>query len=482
MKFLLGLFFVLLQVHSVLAVTPELKEVREFPEEIYVGTPLEVTFEVTHLADTKVHFPNPIFLAMPLKLVTQTQTQEENPRGVFRESFTLQLTSFRTGKQTIPSFDVPYIVGEETFSLQTEPISFQVGSRLANELNPTLREPGPPLLIYHRNWLLLWTMFGLAAMAFTVLGTLLAIRIFGVRYAHQPQEEPSRPAHEIAFERLEELENGEWKATGDFKLFFFELTEILRQYLDNRYRTGALAETTTELLAEMEQLAPVGLSLDSLRELLSQSDLIKFARSSASESEAISSIALCKSLVKDTLVITPEETEKEEEEEEFQLVDAPFGLRLAGILVDFAIITGLATLLLFVTGTALIWEGQVAMVVLVMSVMALVKDALNITLGKRLMGLELISESGERLDAWGRLKRNVLLMIPVLGWTASLVWSLLDPNHRRPGDRLTHSATQVVHQAKVSPALAGGLGFLLATGFLLAMARTMSTVIGGALG
>lgn len=87
------------------------------------------------------------------------------------------------------------------------------------------------------------------------------------------------PAHVIAFRELENLRNKELWQHGELKMYYSELTGILRQYLENRYSVYSLELTTAETL---EALTKTGFKKDDrynqLKTVLTSADLVKFAK------------------------------------------------------------------------------------------------------------------------------------------------------------------------------------------------------------
>ena len=100
---------------------------------------------------------------------------------------------------------------------------------------------------------------------------------------------PTDPAHVIAFRELERLKNEELWQKGEIKKYYTKLTEILRQYLENRFRVYSLELTTAETL---EALVKTGFKKDgsynNLKTVLTGADLVKFAKYNpvASENES----------------------------------------------------------------------------------------------------------------------------------------------------------------------------------------------------
>lgn len=87
------------------------------------------------------------------------------------------------------------------------------------------------------------------------------------------------PAHITAFGELEKLRDEKLWQNGEIKLYYTRLTEILRQYLENRFGVFSLELTTSETL---DALYKTGFKKDGtynqLKGVLTNADLVKFAK------------------------------------------------------------------------------------------------------------------------------------------------------------------------------------------------------------
>ena len=121
-----------------------------------------------------------------------------------------------------------------------------------------------------------------------LLATVIAAAIWGIirllKKYRKTKKEPEflinpDPAHVIAFRDLEKLREEQIWQKGEVKLYYSRLTEILRQYLENRYGVFSLEMTTSETL---EALLKTGFQKNglftSLKTILNGSDLVKFAK------------------------------------------------------------------------------------------------------------------------------------------------------------------------------------------------------------
>jgi hypothetical protein len=87
------------------------------------------------------------------------------------------------------------------------------------------------------------------------------------------------PAHIIAYRELEKLQGEMLWQKGEAKKYYTRLTEIIRQYLENRFQVYSLELTTSETL---EALVKTGFkkneSYIKLKSVLTGADLVKFAK------------------------------------------------------------------------------------------------------------------------------------------------------------------------------------------------------------
>jgi hypothetical protein len=87
------------------------------------------------------------------------------------------------------------------------------------------------------------------------------------------------PADVIALKKLKELkESRKWETESE-KQYVSELTEIIREYIENRFDIKALEMTSTEILQSMEGDLLNNLQMEQLSNTLNVADMIKFAKS-----------------------------------------------------------------------------------------------------------------------------------------------------------------------------------------------------------
>jgi hypothetical protein len=101
---------------------------------------------------------------------------------------------------------------------------------------------------------------------------------------------PPKPAHETALKALKELMEKEYIKRGNIQGYYFELSNIVRHYLEDRFSMQAPEMTTEEFLVLLRNTDKLNSDQkDLLREFLAHCDLVKFAKHLPEENEIESS-------------------------------------------------------------------------------------------------------------------------------------------------------------------------------------------------
>ena len=89
----------------------------------------------------------------------------------------------------------------------------------------------------------------------------------------------SLPAHVLAMQALDQLAEKKLWQNGHDKEYHTELTDILRQYIEQRFGVQAMEQTSDQILDSLYELAESQkASLANLKQILSMADLVKFAK------------------------------------------------------------------------------------------------------------------------------------------------------------------------------------------------------------
>ena len=95
----------------------------------------------------------------------------------------------------------------------------------------------------------------------------------------KPENNSILTAEQQAIKELKALENRDWIKLGRVRDHFFELSEIFRRYLENRYFFPAQEWTTEEIIYHFKNFSDLsGSQKMKAISILSESDKIKFAK------------------------------------------------------------------------------------------------------------------------------------------------------------------------------------------------------------
>lgn len=116
--------------------------------------------------------------------------------------------------------------------------------------------------------------------------------------------EPLKPLHVRVLQALEDVERKKLWQQGLVKQHHSEVTDILRGYLEERYRVPALERTTDELLKELSLNSMSAAHRERLGNVLRLADMVKFAKWNPSPTENEQVLAGAIALVRETAAAT----------------------------------------------------------------------------------------------------------------------------------------------------------------------------------
>jgi len=211
---------------------------------------------------------------------------KNNPVQII-QSKTLYITSFDSGYWAIPQ--IKFMVNDDTNGIFTEPLLLHVGG-MAVDTTIAIKDIKPPYDQSYSflDWLKdnMYVVWGtIVAILLTLLIIYLVRRFRKVKPEVIMAETPKIPAHVIAYEKLEKLKNEKLWQEGKLKLYYSSLTDIVREYIENRFKIQAMEQTTDEILYGFRNVAIDEESKTKLKQVLILSDLVKFAKEQPTPTE-----------------------------------------------------------------------------------------------------------------------------------------------------------------------------------------------------
>ncbi|MCP3961173.1 MAG: hypothetical protein GY719_25280 [bacterium] len=128
-----------------------------------------------------------------------------------------------------------------------------------------------------------WWIPAAGGAAFVLLGLL---GFFLWRLMRRPVYVEPRPAHEVAYEALERLRHTDFEDAEAMRRFHFEISEVIRGYVESRFTLNATDLTTEEIVGRLDEIRSLrGDEGTRLRQFLGATDRVKFAAYEPAEDE-----------------------------------------------------------------------------------------------------------------------------------------------------------------------------------------------------
>lgn len=251
-----------------------------------VGDIITATLEIKGPSALTVKTPEPSeFLGdLELRNAKKPLTQEQEGKKSIICQF--EITPFTTGKKEIGPLTVKYSlsgkspVPEEGSSeeVKSNKVSLEVTSVLPKDgKNLDIKDIKPPMEVKYP---LSYYIIAILAILLAALLIYLLVRYLLKRRQKMKEDAISAPKspEETAMEKLKNLRESTLLSQGKVKEFYSILSDVLREYLENRHSINAPDKTTTELYRELRDSARLAPLSGEIKSLMAQSDMVKFAR------------------------------------------------------------------------------------------------------------------------------------------------------------------------------------------------------------
>ena len=130
----------------------------------------------------------------------------------------------------------------------------------------------------------IWGGSALAVVALFV-GIIYLIRRMRRKGAVEEKPKPKDPAHIVALRELDHISGEKLWQNGKEKIFYTKVTDALRIYIEDRYDIRTMERTSAEILSDFSEMEVKKSDFELLEEIFTVSDLVKFAKYTASQQE-----------------------------------------------------------------------------------------------------------------------------------------------------------------------------------------------------
>lgn len=215
-----------------------------------------------------------------LEIVKKSNIDTTRNNGQIDISQVLTLTAFDSGYYVLPPVTFRYGQTATNISnqIETEPYLLNVFTVQVDTTQAIRPIKGPISVGYTFAEILPWLL-----LALLVIGVVaLAIYFNKQRKQKKPfvfiKPKPKIPPHKAAMQELEKLKKEKLWQQGKIKEYHTRLTEIVREYIEERFRVSAVEMTTWEIMQSVQKLNLSEHDKNALRYLLETADLVKFAK------------------------------------------------------------------------------------------------------------------------------------------------------------------------------------------------------------
>jgi hypothetical protein len=260
------------------------------PEKAHVGDPIHARLTVTAGPDETVDVaPLPVEWGTAQVLTGGWEPQAE---GAATRVWSGTIAIYQLGTVTVPPVVVPVTKGGVQESVATEPVSVLIEGTLpeakTGDKPPDLMDLKPPASIPPDFGPVKWALLAVAGLLVAAGAAWWLWRRYAAKLgAVAAPVDPFRklPPHVWVYEELEKLLARRLAEEGRIGLFYDELTHIVKQYLEGRFRVDLLERTTSEVPGTLLRAGAPADAGSLARALLESGDRVKFARVDAGPSD-----------------------------------------------------------------------------------------------------------------------------------------------------------------------------------------------------
>ncbi len=308
-KFLLGVFFVFIVVNvqaqtiSVVAYTDT--------TDYLVGDFINYEIEVVTRKNIEVISPSFPDTLSQLELIASEEpvlTEDEKSKtAIYKFIF----AGYDSVQAVIPSVVVKYRIANDTSfkKIVIDSVVIQIHTVPVSTAEEIKDVKSPITIPYNWMWLLLWV----AIAVFLIVAGYFSYKKYKQKKSEQPIEKKIIiiPPHVKALAALEKLDNEQLWQKGFIKDYHSRITEIIRNYFEERFDLPAMELTTTETIHHLKSIKEKENILDITYDFLSNADLVKFARFQPLESVNEEMMKQAKEIIQSTIPQKPVITEEE---------------------------------------------------------------------------------------------------------------------------------------------------------------------------
>ncbi|WP_462317242.1 hypothetical protein [Marinilabilia sp.] len=250
-----------------------------------IGGQMDLTLEVAQPPNIDVVFPqfkDTITKSIEIVEAIGPDTTQIDPNRILVKKV-FRITSFDSGLHYIPPMEFELASAELASKKKTRSIGLMVANPFEN-VDPQkgitdIKAPREtPFILAELLRFLPWILGGLVVLLLIAAGIWFYVK------RQNPlkgliKEKPKDPPHVVALRELDHIKSEKLWQKGQVKEFYSELTDVLREYLEERYNIPAPEQITSEIMTSLKSVdLPDDKVTEKIQQVLELADLVKFAK------------------------------------------------------------------------------------------------------------------------------------------------------------------------------------------------------------
>ena len=254
---------------------------------LLIGDQAIVKYNARVEKGVKLIFPKPDSIGSGLEIVKSPVIDTVSTEGNYNNIETsITITSFDSGSHYLPP--IPIYLQKQNGTIDTLWIEGQNLEFTTIPIDTTTFKPydikGQERYPITFSEVALWG--GLTILFFTIVFIIYKyIKSLKSRKSVSPLQKTQNPPHITALIELEKINGEQLWQKGKEKLFYTKITDVLRIYISDRYSINAMEMTTSEIIPALKNDIVDKDHIKLLKDILSLSDLVKFAKFKASQQD-----------------------------------------------------------------------------------------------------------------------------------------------------------------------------------------------------
>ncbi len=219
--------------------------------------------------------------------IATTFPDKTNSSRIFQHQ-QIVVSVYDSGMYMIPPFK--FLVNNDTNkTMATQPLFLEVHTVPTDSSATKTKDIKPPFgEVFNWKWYLSYIYTGIGLLLL-IIAVIVITNYYNKRKNQTiiEPEKPKIPAHITALASLEKIKNEQLWKEEKTKEYYSAISDTIRLYIEERFSVNALESTTDEIMLAFRSQVVDKESKDKLQQVLTLSDLVKFAKMFPIESEHI---------------------------------------------------------------------------------------------------------------------------------------------------------------------------------------------------